>query len=173
MKVLTFLSVILLILAGVFCSHMDAAEQVDASQLIVSPDKYAGRTVKITVRFNKINTLFRGWEDQANLKQSRKIKFMAIPLGEIACYADKTDANEEILGKLKRGQDLTISGYLKKCKMETKIKVNGDGPRRDRTVKREIKGSAIFVFIVKKIDSVGEAPSGRFPGMGRDRRRNL
>ncbi len=138
-----------------------AYQEVEPGQLIMSPEDYVGRYITIRVKFIKIRNVYRGWEEQANLKQDRTIKFIAAPLNEIPCYANKTNENEEIFGKLRRGQELVISGHIKKCKMESRIK----GERR--TVKRKVKGPRVYVFMVKKVESVGEAPSGRFPRRGR------
>jgi hypothetical protein len=148
------------IVGFVTCHCLNAAEEVDPKEIVTSPKDYAGKTVTIKVRFGKVNNVFRGWEDQANL--NRKIKFIARPLAEIACYADKTDENEELISGLKPGQEMTLTGYIKKSKMEARVK----GERH--TVKRTVKGTAIYGFVVNKIESVGEAkgPAGA-PGMMR------
>lgn len=142
------------------CRCLHAAEEVDPGRIVASPKDYTGKTVTTTVRFMKINNVFRGWEEQANLKAGRTIKFIASPLKEIACYADETDENEELLGGLKPGQELTITGYIKKGKMEAKIK----GERETR--KRTVKGGELYGFVVKKIENVGEAPAFGRPGIG-------
>ena len=142
-----------------------AEEEIDPGRVVANPRDYVGRTVTVTVRFGKINNVFRGWEGEANLKASAKIKFVAMPLAEIACYADKNDENEKLLGGLRPGQELTMTGYIRKYKMEAKVK----GERR--TVKRTVKGSEIYGFIVKRIDEVGEsAPGGPGGMMPRGRR---
>ncbi|NLW95246.1 MAG: hypothetical protein GXY35_11725 [Chlamydiae bacterium] len=130
------------------------AEETDPAGLVANPRGFVGRTVTITVRFGKINNVFRGWEAEANLKASTKIKFAAMPLAEIACYAEKNDRNAELLGGLRRGQEVTLTGHLKKFRLETKIK----GERR--TVKRSVKGSELYGFIVQRIEEIGEAPPG-------------
>lgn len=131
-----------------------AGEEVDPGTLVADPRGHLGRTVTTTVRFGKINNVFRGWESEANLKASTKIKFVAMPLAEIACYADKNDENEKVLGGLRPGQEVTLTGYLRKYKMEAKIK----GERH--TVTRTVKGAEAYGFIVKSIDEVGEASAG-------------
>lgn len=49
---------------------------------------------------------------------------------------------------------MTLTGHLKKFRLETKIK----GERR--TVKRSVKGSELYGFIVQRIEEIGEAPPG-------------
>lgn len=146
-----------------------AGEEVDPGVLVANPRGHLGKTVTVTVRFGKINNVFRGWEAEANLRAATKIKFIAMPLAEIACYADKNDKNEELLGGLRPGQEVTLTGYLKKFKHEVKVK----GERR--TVKRTVKGSEIYGFIVRQIEGVGEAvpggPGERMPGGRRMMRR--
>lgn len=150
------------------CGPARAEEEIDPGKVVANPRDYVGRTVTITVRFGKINNVFRGWEGEANLKASSKIKFIAMPLAEIACYADKNDENEKLLGGIRLGQELTMTGYIRKYKIEAKVK----GERR--TVKRTVKGSEIYGFIVKKIDAVGEsAPGGPGGMMPRGRRAML
>lgn len=142
------------------CGPVRAGEEMDPGRLVANPRDYLGKTVTITVRFGKINNVFRGWEGEANLKASSKIKFIAMPLAEIACYADKNDENEKLLGGIRPGQEMTLTGYMRKYKMEAKIK----GERH--TVKRTVKGSEIYGFMVKKIDEVGEAAPGGPGGPG-------
>jgi hypothetical protein len=149
----------------VFCTNVSASQDVDPAQIVASPQDYVGKSVRVKVLFNKIHNVYRGWEEEANLKQDRTIKFTARPLNEMACYADKTDGNEKILGGLRRGQEMVLTGHVKKCKVEARIK----GERE--TVKRRIKGPAVYVFIVSEIESVGETPPPRFPGMRQRRRR--
>lgn len=139
----------------VVCPFLRAAEEVDPRDIVANPKSYVGKTVTITVRFGKVNNVLRGWEDQANL--NRKLKFVASPLAEIACYADRTDANEELVAGLKPGQELTLTGYVKKGKMEARIK----GERH--TVKRTVKGAEVYGFVVTKIEGVGEAGAGGGP----------
>lgn len=154
-------------LLAVFCvcaaSVIRAAEETDPGSIVANPKKHIGQTVTITVQFRKINNVFRGWEDQANL--NNKIKFIAQPLGEIACYADKTAENEELIGGLKLGQEVTLTGAIRKYKFEAKVK----GERN--TVKRTVKGSEIYGFIVRKVENVGEVvgrgEGGRAGGMRR------
>jgi hypothetical protein len=141
------------------CPFAKAAESPEASQIVVSPEKYVGRQVTITVQFMKINNRFLGWEEQANLKQERLIKFNAAPLGEIACYADKSPDNEKTIGGLKKGQEIEITGTMREYDMEARVK------GEKRTVTRKVKGPEIHAFIVKKIESVGEAPTGPAGGM--------
>jgi len=136
-----------------------AAEEVDPGRIVVSPRDWVNRTATVTVRFRKINNIFRGWEEQANLKPSRYIKFIAEPLAEIACYAEKNEENESLIGSLRPGQEITLTGYIKKGKFEAQVK----GERE--TVKRTVKGSEVYAFIVKKIESVGEEPPRGKPGM--------
>lgn len=145
--------------AAAVCGSAGGGDEIDPGALVANPREYAGRTVTVTVRFGKITNVFRGWEAEANLKAGTKIKFIAMPLADIACYADKNDENEELLGGLRPGQELTLTGYIRKCKMEAKVK----GERR--TVKRTVKGSEIYGFIVKKIDRVGDAAAGGPEGM--------
>lgn len=152
--------------AAVACAAC-AAEEIDPGTIVTNPRAYLGRTVTVTVRFGKINNIFRGWESEANLKPATKIKFIAMPLAEIACYADKNAENEELIGGLRPGQELTVTGYVKKYKMEAKVK----GERH--TVKRSVQGSEVYGFVVKKIESVGEAPQGRPGGMGGAGRRMM
>ncbi|MCX6339890.1 MAG: hypothetical protein NTX71_08225 [Candidatus Aureabacteria bacterium] len=156
-SLLSFLSACVVV-GFVTCHCLNAAEEVDPKEVVTSPKDYIGKTVTIKVRFGKVNNVFRGWEDQANL--NRKIKFIVSPLAEIACYADKTDENEELISGLKPGQEVTITGHIKKAKMEARVK----GERH--TVKRTVKGSAVYAFVVSKIESVGEAMGpGGAPGM--------
>jgi len=147
------------VVVGFFtCDCLNAAEEVDPNEIIARPKDYVGKTVTVKVRFRKVNNVFRGWEDQANL--NRKLKFISSPFAEIACYADRTDQNEELISGLKPGQEMTLTGHIKKSKMEAKIK----GERH--TVKRTVKGAEVYGFVVTKIESVGEAkgPMGA-PGM--------
>jgi|LAHU01.1.fsa_nt_gb hypothetical protein len=141
------------------------AEETDPAGLVANPRGHIGRTVTITVRFGKIHNVFRGWEAEANLKAATKIKFTAMPLAEIACYADKNDRNAELLGGLRPGQEVTLTGHLKKFRIEARIK----GERH--TVKRSVKGSEVYGFIVQRIEEVGEEPpGGPRGGMPRGRR---
>jgi len=114
------------------------------------------------VRFGKINTIARGWEDQANLK--RKIQFLVSPLAELSCYADRNDENEKTIGGLRRGQEVTLTGTVRKYKIEARVK----GERH--TVKRTVQGSEVYAFIVSKIESVGEVGPEGPPGMMMKRR---
>ncbi|MDD5555991.1 MAG: hypothetical protein PHN82_01950 [bacterium] len=137
---------------------LGAAEETDPGRIVANPGSFINRNVTITVGFGKISNVFHGWEGEANL--NRKIKFLVQPLGRIACYADQTRENEKLLGNLSPGQELTITGNVRKYKFEAKIK----GERR--TVKRTVKGSEIYGFIVRKIDRVGAAPGGSgLPGL--------
>lgn len=155
-----FIAAALCVIAGLaVCGPAGAGDEVDPGMLVANPRGFLGRTVTTTVRFGKISNVFRGWEGEANLKASTKIKFIAMPLAEIACYADKSDENGKLLGGLRPGQEVTLTGYLRKYKMEARVK----GERR--TVTRTVKGSEIYGFIVKKIEEVGEAPGGP-PGRG-------
>lgn len=154
--------------AALLAGSAAAYEKVEAGVIVMSPEDYVGRYVTMTVRFGKVDNVYRGWEEQANLKQDRTIKFSVSPLSKIACYADRVPDNEKLIGGLSPGQELVVSGYVKKCKMERKTKHEGG------TKKSSTKGVNIYVFVVKKIESVGEAaaPSaGR--GMGRRRRKGL
>lgn len=141
-------------------SGASAAEEVDPGRIVASPRDWVNRTATIRVRFGKINNVFHGWEEQANLKPSRYIKFIVAPLAEIACYAEKTDENEKLLGGLRPGQEITLTGRIRKEKFEARVK----GERT--TVKRTVKGSEVYAFVVSKIESVGEAPSEGPRGMG-------
>ncbi|MCX6353727.1 MAG: hypothetical protein NTZ78_02340 [Candidatus Aureabacteria bacterium] len=152
------------VLLSLLCPILSMAEEVEPEKIVVNPREYAGKTVTTKVNFWKINNVFHGWENEANLKAGRTIKFIANPLREIACYADKTDENEKLLAGLKPGQKLTVIGYIKKCKMKAEVK----GERR--TFKRTVEGAEAYAFVVKKIESVGEPPAGSLPGMGGMRR---
>ncbi len=146
------------VMGSLSCHCLNAAQEMDPNEIIARPKDYVGKSVTIKVRFGKVINTFRGWEDQANL--NRKIKFVAGPLAEIACYADRTDQNEKLISGLTRGQEMTLTGHIKKSKIEAKIK----GERH--TVKRTVKGAEVYGFIVTKIESIGEAggPMGP-PGM--------
>ncbi len=137
------------------CHSLCAAAEVDPKAIVANPKSYIGKTVTITVRFGKVNNVSRGWENQANL--NRKLKFIAIPLAEIACYADRTDENEDLIASLKTGQEITLTGHIKKGKIEARIK----GDRH--TVKRTVTGTEVYGFVVTKIESVGEAGAGDGP----------
>ncbi|MEJ2746087.1 MAG: hypothetical protein P8123_10465 [bacterium] len=132
----------------VVCHSLPAAEEANPKEITASPKKYVGRTVTIKVRFGKVNNVFRGWEDQANL--NRKLKFRASPLAEIACYVNRTAENEKLIAGLNVGQEMTLTGYVKRSKIKARIK----GDRR--TVKRTVKGAAAYAFVVTKIESVGK-----------------
>jgi len=152
------------VLLCVLCPILSMAEEVEPEKIVVNPREFAEKTVTTKIHFLKINNVFRGWENEANLKAGRTIKFIVNPLREIACYADKTDENEKLLAGLKPGQEMTITGYIKKCKMKAEVK----GERR--TVKRTVQGAEMYAFVVKKIESVGEPPAGPLTGMGGMRR---
>lgn len=137
------------------CRSLCAAEEADPKEIVAGPKNYVGKTVTITVRFGKVNNVFRGWEDQANL--NRKLKFVASPLAEIACYADRTAENEDLIAGLTTGQEMTLTGYVKKGKIEARIK----GERH--TVKRTVKGAEAYGFVVTKIESVGKAGAAGGP----------
>jgi len=132
----------------VVCSSLPAAEEVNPKDIVTRPKNYIGKTVTIKVRFGKVKNVFRGWEDQANL--NRKLKFVASPLAQIACYANRTAENEKLIAGLKVGQEMTLTGYIKKGKISARIK----GERH--TVKRTVKGAEAYAFVVTKIESVGK-----------------
>jgi hypothetical protein len=105
-----------------YCRYLEAADEVDPKEIVANPREFINRTVTVKVTFVKINNVFRGWEDQANLRAGKYIKFITRPLGEIACYADKTDENTELIGGLKFEQEVTLTGYIKKAKFEARVK---------------------------------------------------
>lgn len=144
------------VVAGfVVCNSLPAAEEANPKDIVARPKNYIGRTVTIKVRFGKVNNIFRGWEDQANL--NRKLKFVASPLAEIACYADRNAENEKLIAGLKTGQEMTLTGYIKKGKITARIK----GERH--TVKRTVKGAEAYGFVVTKIESVGKTGAAGGP----------
>lgn len=154
--------------AALLAGSAAAYEKVEPGVIVMSPEDYVGRYVTIDVVFGKVSNRYEPWEEQANLKQDRTIKLIVSPLSEIVCYADKVPDNEKAIGGLRPGQKLVLSGYIKKCRREVKVK----GERE--TVKRTAKGGERYVFMVKKIESVGEAaPPSAERGMGRRRRRGL
>jgi hypothetical protein len=142
-----------------YCRYLEAADEVDPKEIVANPREFINRTVTVKVTFVKINNVFRGWEDQANLRAGKYIKFITRPLGEIACYADKTDENTELIGGLKFEQEVTLTGYIKKAKFEARVK------GEHKTWKGTVKGSEVYAFVVKKIENVGEAPEKGAPGM--------
>jgi hypothetical protein len=146
----------------VVCHSLSAAEEADPKAIVANPRRYVGKKVTIKVRFGKVNNVFRGWEDQANL--NRKLKFVASPLAEIACYADRTAENERLIAGLRLGQEMTLTGYVKKGKIKARIK----GERH--TVKRTVKGARAYGFVVTKIESVGRAGAARGPQRRMNRR---
>jgi hypothetical protein len=93
------------------------------------------------------------------LKPEKTIKFIADPFREIACYAEKTPHNEEILRKVRKGQPLTVTGTIEKCEPETRVKgARGTFKRRAQDVER-------YIF---KIDKVEEGKRGDYRrGRGR------
>ena len=95
----------------------------------------------------QIDNVFKGWEESAGLKRSTKMKFFVTPISKIACYASRVPDNEKTLGSLRKGQSITVTGFLKKCKVTTKSAVRG-------TVKRTAKGVYRFAFVVNKIEVV-------------------
>lgn len=148
------------VLLGLFpCRIVNASEAVEPGQIVMSPEDYVRRDVSINVVFQKINNRYEPWEEQANLRQDRTIKFNVSPLNEIACYADKVPDIEKVLGSARKGQQFVLSGYLKKCKREVKVKGERD------TYKRTAKGGERYVFIVKKVESVA-VPAA--PAAGQD-----
>ena len=174
MKLLVLPVSVCFILVCFACQPLGAYEEVAPGQLVTSPEDYVGRYVTIKVNFGKIDNVYQPWEHSANLKQDKTIKLFVTPLREISCYADKIPDNEKALGALSPGQELTISGYIKKCKATRKVKV--DGERGSGTVKTKVKGADRYVFIIKKIDSVGEAAApapAQGQGMRGRRRRRL
>ncbi|MCX6356761.1 MAG: hypothetical protein NT045_02620 [Candidatus Aureabacteria bacterium] len=150
-------AIMVCVLAGP--SGARAAEAIDPGQIVVNPKGFVGKEVTITVRFGKIEARRLGWESEANLGQGKKIKFIVAPLKEIACYADTTKDNQEEIGSLARGQELVLTGRIRKYKATAKVK------GEERTIHRTVKGMEIYAFIVSRIESVGDAPQGLMPGM--------
>jgi hypothetical protein len=153
MKYAIGVSSMLFIALVVLPATVFAAEEISPGLLVTSPNRYEGRSVAISVEFEGIDNTFRAWEEEENLKQSRKIKFKVKPLGKINCFANRTLENEKILGSLQAGDKISLVGYLKEGKKEAKVKVKGEFRDRKETIKT---GQSFYYFVVQKMKKAGE-----------------
>jgi len=137
--------------------RLAAAAEADPARIALDPDAYVGKAVTVAVKFSKIDNGHEPWEEQANLKASRMLKFTAVPLAEIRCYADRTRLNMEALAGLKKGTRLILSGVVRRYRAKVKVtshrKDKATGKRR--TVERVEKGRVRYAFIVETIARAG------------------
>jgi hypothetical protein len=130
-----------------------AAGEADPARIVVDPDAYLGRPVTVAVKFLKIEQGREHWEEQANLNEATMIKFRVTHLGEIRCYAPRTQRNTAALTGLARGTRVVLAGVVKRfrTKVVTKYEVTGKGHRRKREVVRTVRGQVRYSFIVDSI----------------------
>jgi hypothetical protein len=137
--------------------RLAAAAEADPARIALDPDAYVGKAVTVTVKFSKIDNGREPWEEQANLKSSRMVKFTAVPLAGIKCYVDRTRLNMEALGGIKKGTRLVLSGAVRRYRARVKVtlhrKDKATGKRR--TVERTEKGRVRYAFIVETIARTG------------------
>ncbi len=141
-------------LALAWLPSVEAAFGADAARIVLSPDAYVGKTVALAVKFTRIESKREAWEKQAHLNANLKIKFTAVPLNEIKCYADRTQRNLEALTGLKKGKMLILTGALRRYRMNVKTYYHTD---RGVKVKRQEKGRirTRYAFIVDTIMRAG------------------
>ncbi|NLW95247.1 MAG: hypothetical protein GXY35_11730 [Chlamydiae bacterium] len=144
-----------LIVAAPAC--LRATEEADARRLAVDPEAYVGRRVAIEAKFSRIDNGRDPWEEQANLKASRMVKFTAAPLGGLKCYAARSRRNVDALAELKRRDRIVLVGAVKRYRTSRKVSVTRRSKATGRWIKteREERGRVRYGFVVDSIERDG------------------
>jgi len=139
---------------GVYCPARTAVlKEADPARVAADPEAYVWKAVTVAVKFTKIDNGSEPWEERANLKSSKMIKFTAAPFAKIKCYANRTQQNIEALTGLRKGEKLILTGtvrrYWAKAQITYDRNVRATGKRV--TVERDAEERARYAFVVETI----------------------
>jgi hypothetical protein len=92
-------------------SETTAYTDVSPQDVAVRSEEYAGEYVRVKDRFSICSTFFTGFERDLNLDNERTLKFY-LENCATPCYLPNSPANKGLLGALKSGDRVTVSGRL-------------------------------------------------------------